>query len=42
MAWDFSTEPEFQEKLDWVENFCKTEIEPLDMVFPYQIPDFLI
>ena len=34
MAWDFSTEPEFQEKLDWVEEFCREQIEPLDMVFP--------
>src|SRR5438445_2250265 len=34
MAWDFSTEPEFQEQLDWVEEFCITEIEPLDLVFP--------
>ena len=34
MAWDFSTEPEFQEKLDWVEEFCRDEIEPLDLVFP--------
>ena len=34
MAWDFSTEPEFQEQLDWVEDFCRTEIEPLDLVFP--------
>jgi alkylation response protein AidB-like acyl-CoA dehydrogenase len=34
MAWDFSTEPEFQEKLDWVERFCKEEVEPLDLVFP--------
>ena len=37
MAWDFSTEPEFQEKLDWVERFCREEIEPLDMVFPYAV-----
>ena len=37
MAWDFSTDPEFQEKLDWVEDFCKNEIEPLDLVFPYAI-----
>ena len=37
MGWDFSTEPEFQKKLDWVENFCKTEIEPLDLVFPYAV-----
>lgn len=34
MAWDFSTEPEFQEQLDWVERFCKEEIEPFDLVFP--------
>jgi alkylation response protein AidB-like acyl-CoA dehydrogenase len=34
MAWDFSTEPEFQKQLDWVEDFCRTEIEPLDLVFP--------
>ena len=37
MGWDFSTEPEFQKKLDWVENFCRTEIEPLDLVFPYAV-----
>jgi acyl-CoA dehydrogenase len=34
VAWDFSTEPEFQEELDWVEEFCRTEVEPLDLVFP--------
>jgi acyl-CoA dehydrogenase len=33
MAWDFETEPEFQEKLDWVERFVRDEIEPLDLVF---------
>ncbi|GAC1384680.1 MAG: acyl-CoA dehydrogenase family protein [Acidimicrobiales bacterium] len=32
--WDFSTEPEFQEQLDWVDQFCRAEIEPLDLVFP--------
>jgi len=37
VAWDFSTEPEFQAKLDWVEDFCKLEIEPLDLVFPYAV-----
>jgi alkylation response protein AidB-like acyl-CoA dehydrogenase len=37
MAWDFSTEPEFQKKLDWVERFCREEIEPLDLVFPYAV-----
>ena len=33
MAWDFSTEPEFQEKLDWIREFVMTEIEPLDLAF---------
>src|ERR687892_806314 len=33
MAWDFATEPEFQEKLDWISEFVKTEIEPLDLAF---------
>ncbi len=31
--WDFETEPEFQEHLDWVEAFVKEEIEPLDLVW---------
>jgi acyl-CoA dehydrogenase len=34
VAWDFSTEPQFQEQLDWVEEFCRTEVEPLELVFP--------
>ena len=37
MTWDFSTEPEFQKKLDWVDEFCKSEIEPLGFVFPYAV-----
>jgi len=37
VAWDFSTEPEFQKKLDWVEHFCREEVEPLDYVFPYAV-----
>ncbi|MDH5673806.1 MAG: acyl-CoA dehydrogenase family protein [Myxococcales bacterium] len=37
MAWDFSTEPEFQAKLDWVSDFCKNEIEPFSLVFPYAV-----
>jgi acyl-CoA dehydrogenase len=31
--WDFSTEPEFQEKLDWMDAFIRAEIEPLDLVY---------
>jgi alkylation response protein AidB-like acyl-CoA dehydrogenase len=34
MGWDFSTEPEFQSQLDWVERFCREEVEPLMLAFP--------
>ncbi len=37
MAWDFSTDPEFQAKLDWVEQFCIEKVEPLHYVFPYAV-----
>ena len=30
MAWDFQTEPEFQEKLDWVAQFCKEKVSYVD------------
>ena len=29
MAWDFETDPEFQKKLDWIEEFMREEVEPL-------------
>ena len=29
MAWDFETDPEFQKKLDWIDEFIDNEIEPL-------------
>lgn len=32
--WDFTTEPEFQEKLDWMAQFVREEVEPLDLLFP--------
>lgn len=34
MAWDFETEPEYQRKLDWADEFVRTEVEPLDLVWP--------
>ncbi|OBH13785.1 acyl-CoA dehydrogenase [Mycobacterium sp. E1715] len=34
MSWDFSTEPEFQEKIDWVREFVRHEVEPLEVLFP--------
>ncbi len=33
MAWDFSTDPEFQAQLDWMDAFVRREIEPLDQLF---------
>ncbi|MBA9005371.1 acyl-CoA dehydrogenase family protein [Thermomonospora cellulosilytica] len=32
--WDFSTDPEFQARLDWVARFVREEIEPIDVLFP--------
>ncbi|KAA1394274.1 acyl-CoA dehydrogenase family protein [Aeromicrobium ginsengisoli] len=32
--WDFSTDPEFQAKLDWADTFVREECETLDLVFP--------
>src|SRR5580698_3157230 len=29
MAWDFETEPEFQKKLDWIDEFLDTEVDPI-------------
>jgi acyl-CoA dehydrogenase len=34
MAWDFSTEPEFQKQLDWMAAFVRDECEPIDLLFP--------
>jgi acyl-CoA dehydrogenase len=36
MAWDFSTEPEFQEKLDWAREFVTDKVEPLDLLYPHR------
>src|SRR5579859_5972770 len=30
--WDFETDPEFQARLDWADQFITDELEPLDMV----------
>ncbi len=34
MAWDFSTEPEFEQKLEWIRQFVRDEVEPLEVLFP--------
>ena len=31
--WSFETDPEFQASLDWIDEFTREEIEPLDLVF---------
>lgn len=33
MGWDFSTDPRFQEQLDWIADFVRTEMEPVDLAF---------
>ena len=39
MAWDFETEPGFQEKLDWMESFVREKVEPLGLlgIHPYDV-----
>ena len=32
MAWDFETEPEFQKKLDWIDEFLDTEVDPISQL----------
>jgi acyl-CoA dehydrogenase len=34
MAWDFETDPAFQAKLDWADEFVREEVEPLDLLWP--------
>ncbi|MQY27727.1 acyl-CoA dehydrogenase family protein [Nocardia aurantia] len=36
MSWDFETEPEYQKKLDWADEFVREEVEPLDLVWEHQ------
>jgi acyl-CoA dehydrogenase len=32
MAWDFSTEPEFEKKLEWMRGFVREEVFPLEVL----------
>ena len=34
MAWDFSTDAEFQTQLDWMRGFVRDEIEPISLLWP--------
>jgi|tagenome__1003787_1003787.scaffolds.fasta_scaffold20987311_1 acyl-CoA dehydrogenase len=33
--WDFSTEPEFEEQLQWMRRFVAEEVEPLEVLWPH-------
>ena len=35
MAWDFTTEPEFQEKLDWANGFVEDKVYKVDVLWPH-------
>lgn len=41
MSWSFETDPAYQAQLDWVDQFVREEVEPLDHVLgsPYNITD---
>ena len=32
MTWDFSTEPEFEAKLEWMHKFMREEVYPLEVL----------
>ena len=32
MAWDFSTDPQFEAQLDWMRSFVREEIWPLETI----------
>ena len=40
MAIDFEVEPEFREKLDWIDELVTTEVAPLDLYFRGQVSPF--
>ncbi len=40
MAIDFSVEPEFQDKLHWMDEFVTQEIEPIDLYFRGEVNPF--
>ena len=37
MAWDFQTDPAYQEKLDWVAQFIRDEVEPADRLYDHPL-----
>jgi acyl-CoA dehydrogenase len=41
VAWDFETDDDFQKELDWVEEFVRDQVEPIDFLIesPYDVRD---
>lgn len=37
MAWDFSTDPGYQAKLDWAAEFVRDKVVPLDLLWPHDV-----
>src|ERR1700712_2778145 len=35
MAWDFSTDPDFQELLDWADSFVTNKVYKVDVLWPH-------
>ena len=33
--WDFETDPDYQQLLDWADEFVREEVEPLDLIWPH-------
>ncbi|KGI69169.1 acyl-CoA dehydrogenase family protein [Mycolicibacterium rufum] len=33
--WDFETDPDYQQLLDWADDFVRDEVEPLDLIWPH-------
>jgi acyl-CoA dehydrogenase len=37
MAWDFTTDPDFQPQLNWADEFVRTRVEALDLLWPHDV-----
>ena len=37
MTWSFETDPEFEEKLEWIKTFIREHVEPLDVLWPRDV-----
>ncbi len=35
--WDFETDPDYQDKLDWADDFMRTRVEPLQYVINHPL-----